>query len=200
MSLCTVDKSEVKISQHFVAFSEYMNFIIKKYYLMHVLFYSIGNGSPKSVHSHCRTGRQCNLYKRICCQPPSNSFSPLEWKPNQNHGDWPFQPWSWHPSLQGWKIWSKLFWTGHPSGLEKLSAGGWSKIIAHNLHCWSVLHWEWTDFGILFPFFLKPSRNKSQKNFQMHQNWCFFTALGWEKDTIFGAARKFFGCSYFATT
>ena len=31
------------------------------------------------------------------------------------------------------------------------------------------------------------------------KNGVFFTAGSWEKDTIFGAARKFFGPSYFVT-
>ena len=35
------------------------------------------------------------------------------------------------------------------------------------------------------------------ENSSWTKNGVFFTAGSWEKDTIFGAARKFFGPSYF---
>ena len=32
-----------------------------------------------------------------------------------------------------------------------------------------------------------------------HEKWCLFSAVSCKKDTIFGAARKNFGLSYFVT-
>ena len=46
------------------------------------------------------------------------------------------------------------------------------------------------------PISLQLSKNKEGlKCFQLHQKWCFFSAVTCKKDTIFGAAGIFFGSS-----
>ena len=58
LSVCTVDKSKGKISQNFVAFSEYMNFKVKYRHIVKI--------SYKKIWSHSKTAIRWKIIYKKC--------------------------------------------------------------------------------------------------------------------------------------